>query len=151
MYCLFNSNPLTKSIMMGTLYTIGYDSWSIEEIDHARGVLDAGIIDIRWKQFSPRTEFQLENLLQRWEGNYLEVPQLGNTAAIGLPRISNLDKGMEILGLYLPTINIILMCRCGSLEHCHRGIIADEAKARFGCKVVHLASPSDVTLVRQAA
>lgn len=130
---------------MGTLFTIGYDGWSIEAIEAVRKEHDAGIIDIRWKQFSPRAEFQLEELLKRWEGNYLEVPQLGNTAVVGEPRINNLEKGMDIIGQYLPAMNLILLCRCKSLELCHRGMIAEEAKKRFGCTVVHLHPPTAVT------
>lgn len=123
---------------MGTLFTLGYDDWSIEEIEVVRKECDAGIADIRWKQFSPRTEFQLEELLKRWEGNYMEIPQLGNTAITGEPRICDLEKGMKIVGQYIPFMNIILLCRCSSLEHCHRRNIAEEAKRRFGCDVVHL-------------
>lgn len=128
---------------MGTLFTIGYDGWSIEEIDAAMMEYGAGVIDIRWKQFSARTEFQLEELLKRWEGNYLEVPQFGNTAVRGEPRISDMEKGMEILEQYLPSINIILLCRCGTLEECHRGLIASKARSKFGCEVKHLFPPGN--------
>ncbi|MBL7988926.1 MAG: hypothetical protein JNJ94_12755 [Chlorobi bacterium] len=130
---------------MGTLFTLGYDEWDIEEIEAARIECDAGIMDIRWRQFSPRREFQLEELLKRWEGNYLEVPQLGNTAISGDPRICDLEKGMKILGQFLPTNNVILLCRCASLEQCHRGMIAEEARQRFGCEVIHLSPPKTVT------
>lgn len=134
---------------MKTIYTIGYDGWTIDEIEAIRQQLEAGIIDIRWKQFSPRTEFQLEELLKRWEGNYLEVPQLGNTAIAGEPRISNLEKGMEIISQYISTINLILLCRCGSLDSCHRRVIAEEAAQRFQCEVIHLQPPTQLN--RKAA
>jgi len=107
------------------IYTIGYQSTTILNIERAIRALDATLIDIRLAARSYIPEYRLNTLAARFGNKYIHVPELGNINYKDdtLPQvIRDFDAGLSIVQA-VQSPNVILMCACASPYKCHRLLI----------------------------
>lgn len=126
---------------MNRLYTYGYGAMGASVADlegYARG--GAVVIDCRYAPVSKRVEWAKEHLEAKLGDEYRWVHVLGNRnyRSGDEIQIKDLNGGLEILETYLDQCPVVLLCACARPETCHRSLVAEAARKRFGCEVVNL-------------
>jgi uncharacterized protein (DUF488 family) len=130
------------------LFTFGYLSSRAERIFAECIALRIPCVDIRYSPTSNKAACLGETLCQRDGIIYYAVPELGNKRYVenlngtfqeAVIEIANLERGLDILKSILDEHGkAAIFCACASWEHCHRGLVADEAHNLFGLEIVHL-------------
>lgn len=127
---------------MHTLYTLGHNTWSIEQLATELERLNALLIDIRYNPYSSREEWRKEALRARFGKNYIHASALGNTNYQGGPiRLANPQKAVGPIARHLAERNCILMCACADWQRCHRREASAFLARELGAQIVHLESP----------
>jgi uncharacterized protein (DUF488 family) len=137
---------------MYTVYTFGYTGFTVDELAAKAAELGAIIIDTRMSAFSRNSDFQMRSLIQRfgWAGYRYFGKSFGNvnyksdTAPIAL---ADVEAGLTAIEPILRKQPIILLCGCWSFVTCHRSVVAEAIRERFGVDVQHLTRremPKDV-------
>ncbi len=132
------------------LYTFGYLNPRADRIVADLLAVGATLVDIRYVAASARYDWCYEALCRRYPGNvYMHVPELGNelyrqalTGNFQEPHIKLHDPetGMRRLERILNAYQrrVAIFCACASRKTCHRILVADMARQRFGVQVIHL-------------
>jgi uncharacterized protein (DUF488 family) len=133
---------------MQTLYTLGYLSNRSEKKLSDLTALSIPLVDIRYNPSSKHAMWLQEVLKAKLGGNYYWLQALGNVnykkalngsfteADIA---IKNIDAGLSQLAEILKRHGkACLLCACADKTRCHRSVVAREAEARLGCKIVHI-------------
>ena len=126
---------------MNTLFTVGYASWSIEEIEALLHKRQAILIDIRSSPRSNKPGFDGRTLADRFGDRYRHMPALGivNHRNPDLPVILRDEElGLKGLTRFLEETNVIIICGCRDLEKCHRFTVAEKFKQALGIAARHL-------------
>lgn len=127
---------------MHTLYTLGYSTWSIEQLATVQEELNALLIDIRYNPFSSRPEWRKEELRRRFRGNYIHASALGNLNYQGGPiELANPHKAVTPIRAHLAERPCILMCACADWQHCHRREASLFLAHALGATIEHLDPP----------
>ena len=102
------------------------------------------VIDIRLNPWSRRAAFRRRQLSEALRPMYGLLPDLGNVnyRTGGPIKLKHEERGLAHLAGYLRDLPVIVMCACRDLERCHRRVVAERARERFGVEVVHLDPPS---------
>lgn len=127
--------------MSATIYTIGYQGRTLEELLASAREHKAMLIDVRIRPASRNPDFSRARLSARCGLAYRHVPELGNVNYKGGPiRLANAAAGVRLLTpLILSGQNLMLLCVCQEWETCHRRQVADAIKAKFPeCPIKHL-------------
>jgi hypothetical protein len=127
---------------MNTLYTLGYQRWSLETIATAASVRGAIVADVRYRAWSVREEFCPAALSARLGNRYWQLPELGNKNYQGGPHLlDNPEAALPLIEVALLSYPVILMCQCADADTCHRSTAARWVAERLGCTVEHLEPP----------
>jgi len=126
------------------LYTIGYQSSTVDDLVRYIIKLDAILVDIRFKPYSRQREFNRDALKRRIGDYYWHVPELGNANYRGGPMwINDYETGKQRVAAALkndPPKPVILMCMCGNLKQCHRLPVAERLARELEVGLIHLPS-----------
>lgn len=126
---------------MNTLFTIGYASWSFDELKSLIEEKQAILIDIRSSPRSNKPGFNRYALAQRLGERYRHIAALGNVnyRDPDLPIILRDEiLGLEGLARLLEKSNVFIMCGCKDLEKCHRLTVAQKMEKRYEIEIEHL-------------
>lgn len=142
-----------------TLYTIGYEGASIEDLlATLKAAAIARLIDIRESPYSRRPEFSREELaaaLADYGIAYEHIRELGNPPAgreaaraghmaayreIFTAHLNGADgrKGLERALAAAANQRVCLLCFEKSAAHCHRSMVVSRIEAMAAREVVHL-------------
>ena len=66
------------SKMSGRLYTVGYATWTLEQLTRQIGELGAMLLDIRYSPNSRQPQWRKRNLVAHLGDAYVHVQSLGN-------------------------------------------------------------------------
>ena len=111
------------------IFTTGYTGKDINDLRPMLDALDAVLVDVRFSPYSKVMHWRQTYLKALLGEKYRHIPNLGNrTFKENKITIQNLQLGLETL-LNLKT-NMVLMCVCKELEHCHRRLIITELEKR---------------------
>lgn len=135
---------------MDTLFTVGFHSWTLEEVAVKVEALEALLVDVRRKAKSHKVGFKKRNLKMRLREQYLHVPELANAdekeGSSGRSKIANFEAGRKKIGARFRTTSpktFVLMCGCLDPDDCHRSVVAAKLAEKQHLDVVHLAAPSE--------
>jgi len=144
-------------MILGTLYTWGYQQrtpgdllalMTSREIDY--------VADVRINPWSHRTEWRRKALERTLGARYQWIRELGNARyRSGGIQIVDLEAGLEKLGQLLDNPSfadgalagrgrrVLLLCFERDPATCHRKVVADAARQRWGSSIVveHLLGP----------
>lgn len=135
-----------------TIYTLGYRSWKIEDVEAVLQRLDAILVDVR---FVPRSRIPTWNsgVLSRRlgevsaRGRYVWLREFGNRnykGTVDQIEIADFPAGEQKLKAIAAIGRaIILLCGCTDLNQCHRKLLAGRLARSWGAGVVHLTRPDD--------
>lgn len=158
--------------MAHTLYTIGYEGASVEELVAAlKAVGVAHMIDIRFSPYSRRDAFGRESLspaLAAYGIAYTHIQALGNppagreAARIGHRAVyreiltAHLDgeegrRGLDTALALAEAGPVCLMCLERAARNCHRAIVAERLAALGGFAIEHLTVSRKASHPAQAA
>lgn len=127
---------------MQKLYTLGYATWTLEQIEKAVIALDALLIDIRYHPWSGKPGFNREDLTRRFPGIYGYMKSFGNlTHKEGRIELYKPEEGLQKIGPILKVRNVVLLCGCSDYQWCHRSTVADLIAERYKVEVEHLTDP----------
>jgi uncharacterized protein (DUF488 family) len=137
---------------MDTLYTLGYATWTLDDVHERAKALGAVIVDVRLRPHSSKPGFSKESLRYELAGYYLHFPAFGNenykNSLQDEIQIADFEAGRRRLknvprecGFSPETV--ILMCGCKDYRQCHRSKLAARLSEPAGLDVVHLAAPSE--------
>lgn len=123
-----------------TLYTWGYGNHGLSALEDLVQRLDATVVDIRFSPRSRREDWNQLTLHARFRHHYRWISALGNRNyhQPGAVEIVDLEAGLDLLAPLLQDGSVILLCGCGDPTHCHRSVVAEAARQRFGVAVQHL-------------
>lgn len=129
---------------MHTLYTFGYagaDSEKFVEFINEKGWM---VVDTRYRPYSRQPQWN-RTKLQEVIKKYGHIQTLGNVNYKngGEIKLLNEELGMAVLQKALLDDTVVLLCGCKDVTTCHRGYIAERAREKFGCEVIHL-KPADL-------
>lgn len=111
------------------IFTTGYTGKDISDLKPLLETFDATLIDIRFVPSSRVMHWRKIYLKALLGEKYRHVANLGNrTYKEEKITIQNLNLGIETV-LNLP-FNVVLMCVCEKIEHCHRNVIVEELAKR---------------------
>lgn len=127
---------------MSIIYTAGYGAgWSPTMLVNVLDQHAAMLLDIRLKPWSKTAAWQKPTLQARLgTSRYLHVPALGNlNYANGDSIVLQAPAaGVRIVGMYLESQNVLLLCGCREVASCHRKVAADLLHKALGVSIVHL-------------
>lgn len=133
---------------MTTLYTFGYLSTKAERSINELVTLGIPLVDIRYKANSRRWQYGGTMLKQRLGDLYHWIPELGNENYVEAlsgqwrepnVKLSDPEVGFARLKLILDANGrAAIFCACSSSKTCHRRLVAEMARERFGVQVTHL-------------
>jgi uncharacterized protein (DUF488 family) len=137
-----------KTLFAPSYYTIGYESLSTSQFfEMMRQHRIRAVVDIRAKPFSYREEWNKINLKMATEArgmSYIHMEELGNPYKDEKVwrekyRAHLAQRGLDrILGeLKKLTAPICILCYCGDVRECHRGVLTQEL-SRMGYTGMHL-------------
>lgn len=127
-----------------TIYTAGYNRWTIQQLDDEAKRRGAVILDIRYNPTSMRPEWQKHALFQRFgPDRYMPLPALGNRNYRG----GEIELAAPLQALphvqrHLFFRSIILLCACPDYRTCHRLVAAEWLAERIDAPVEHLEPPA---------
>ncbi len=136
---------------MHTLYSWGYQSRSIKELDallHEHSI--AQVVDVRrraWAKYQP--DFQGSKIQQHFirhpKASYQTLGRyLGNMhRALPWKKPPDWQQGMDELDKLLRQQNVLLLCLERDPASCHRSEIAQILQEFNKCEVVHLGWPTE--------
>lgn len=116
---------------MNTVYTIGYNAdWTVAGLHETVESLDALLFDIRYNPWSPKVEWQKDNLQTAFGERYRHVRALGNANYRKGGGIAIADLPLGLRDVAAAGKPVVLLCACSSPANCHRTIIADRLRIR---------------------
>lgn len=126
-----------------TVYTFGYQGFTIDELQAKARELGAIVIDTRKTAYSRYPGWGMKALATRfgWDGYRYFGGMFGNvnykTPGAGI-KLADPVKGLAEIQPILDAQPIILLCGCWSFATCHRTTVAALIRETFGNPVVHL-------------
>jgi hypothetical protein len=131
-----------NGIILGMIYTLGYNAFSTEQIRELVEKHGAFLVDVRISALSQRPGFSEQELAAAFP-SYVRVRELGNLnyKTGGEIRLLDPRRGAERVGELLSERPVILLCACRKIETCHRRVAAEVVAAATGHPVVHLQPP----------
>ena len=123
-----------------TIYTVGYQCVSLDEIERAIEDTNSVLIDVRYMPASRMPQFSRKRLSERFGPRYLWVKGFGNVNYKngGPIEFFDLEFGIEEVRSVLETHSIMLMCQCPNLDQCHRKPLSEHLAKTFGLEVEHI-------------
>lgn len=124
-----------------TIYTLGYASWPIQNVETLVRDLDARLIDVRYKPYTSKPGFSRDDLDDRLGPQYRHEPGFGNVNYRGGPvNLKAPERALDRLDFLGAEDRppIILMCGCKDVERCHRTQVAARIASRYGGTIEHL-------------
>jgi uncharacterized protein (DUF488 family) len=124
--------------MSGQVHTLGYAVDGVaEQLEQLMADPAMLLIDIRLQARSRwMHQWTKKQLMLRWGGRYIHVPQLGNVnyKDRSLPiALANSEEGLSIVQSYLQSgYSVVLLCACMRYEMCHRRVVAELLAAQGG-------------------
>jgi uncharacterized protein (DUF488 family) len=126
------------------LYTFGYSGRTTNEAALVRPVLNAVLVDVRYRPYSKEAGWSrrdLQRLLSRDDYRWLEA--FGNVNYKGEegPQVvlRNPTKGLAVLrSIYEAGENAVLMCACPNYARCHRRDVAELVAGELQLKIKEL-------------
>lgn len=123
---------------MVKLYTFGYLHSSAERTFSELIALRVPIIDVRYSAASHNWRYTGDAIGRRNGIVYAHISELGNTRYIEnlngdfrepVVEIANLEAGLDALyTILMQHRQAAIFCACSSVEHCHRRLLAQEAR-----------------------
>lgn len=127
---------------MHTIYTVGYATWTPEQLRAEAQRLGAVVFDIRMNPTSMRPEWRKAALRQTFGSAYSHVPALGNRNYRGGPmELAAPARALPLVQAQLARTPIILLCACRDWQSCHRSLAAAHLAEYTGVPVEHLEAP----------
>ena len=127
---------------MSKVYTFGYGGRAPQDIATIAASLGAAVVDIRFNPQSRRPEWnggRLREFLAGQGVRYAHVKALGNENYKGGPiKLYLPELGVKVVGAFLETQPVVLLCACREVATCHRLTVAELLQERLGVEVVHL-------------
>jgi uncharacterized protein (DUF488 family) len=126
---------------MHTLYTVGYDGWTLEGLAARVESLGALLVDVRFNPSSPEAEWRKATLQRRFGEGYTHCKALGNVnyRTGGPIKLVEPEVALPALREWLEQRPVILMCVCEDVEMCHRKVATRYMAERLdGLEIVHL-------------
>jgi uncharacterized protein (DUF488 family) len=126
-----------------TIYTWGYQGRGVEALLDLleRERIDL-VVDVRGNPYSRRPEWRKEALEETLGDAYRWIGWLGNENYKdgGDPRLRDARRGMVELERLVRdgARRVLLLCYERGWRECHRQVVADLARRRFGARVRHL-------------
>jgi hypothetical protein len=129
---------------VNTLYTAGYQGWTVPQLERALESRGALLLDIRANPTTTRAEWRKAALAQRLGARYTHVPALGNrNYANGGPiALVAPHAALPLVAAALALGPVVLLCACRDWQTCHRRDAAAFLAERLGCAVEHLDPPA---------
>jgi hypothetical protein len=117
------------------VFLLGYAGRTPEEIRRIAEMVDATVVDIRWRAGSRHPQWAKSNLAKTLgPGRYVHVPALGNLNYKGERgpqiEIADFDAGRRALDRIAGSV--ILLCVCKDAATCHRTTVAGMLRAAGG-------------------
>ncbi|MBN1123021.1 MAG: DUF488 domain-containing protein [Anaerolineae bacterium] len=131
---------------MLTVYTFGYEKRKPEELLCEVERLDAVVIDVRFKPYSRVKGWGRKDLESMLGERYRWVQAFGNEGyKSGSLALMDVEAGCrEVAPLLEAGSNLILLCYEANPAECHRSVVAEILRERFGVGVEHLRSGGGV-------
>jgi uncharacterized protein (DUF488 family) len=126
---------------MHTVYTVGYDGWTLEGLAARVEALGALLVDVRFDPWSPEREWRKATLQRRFGEGYTHCKALGNVnyRTSGPIELVEPEAALPVLRDWLQQHAVILMCVCEDVEICHRKVAVEYLAERLdGLEIVHL-------------
>ena len=126
---------------MNTIYTIGYASWTLEQVAELVTAHDAVLVDVRLNPVSRKPGFNKYRLARALgEGRYMTVQAFGNVnhRTGGAVALKDPQEGLDAVLPLLAERNVILLCGCKEAATCHRSDVARLIAEVSGAPVVNL-------------
>jgi uncharacterized protein (DUF488 family) len=133
---------------MKTLYTFGYLSAKAERMINEFIAVKTPLVDIRFSPTSRNWRYTQGFLQTRPGVIYVHIVELGNEL---YKQALSGDSQEPHIKLHNPETGLIrleevlrahgraaIFCACTSKKKCHRTVVAELAKERFGVNIVHL-------------
>ena len=143
---------LNTDWIMDALYTLGYATWTPDDVIEKVEELNALVVDVRFKPYSSKPGFSEQNLQANLKVRYLHFPSFGNANYDGSLDadenfvIYDFEEGRQRLKSVPGEVGfrpqaIILVCGCKDHRRCHRSELATHLAEPASLDVLHLASP----------
>ncbi len=130
---------------MNTIYTAGYQGWTVETLRAACAERGALLVDIRMNPTSTRAEWRKEALRHTFGSAYHHAPALGNRNYQGGPiELAAPARAVPFMTYALARTPVVLLCACRDWRSCHRSVAAAFLSAELGAPVEHLEPPVSV-------
>jgi uncharacterized protein (DUF488 family) len=119
------------------IYTVGYQGWSLEDLEEMIVQMSAKLIDVRFHPGSRNPDYSRKRLSERFGDLYHWEKSFGN------PNYKN-DGPLALVDYaagraFLETLEqpAVLMCACARLVVCHRKLIAARLE-KDGFTITHI-------------
>lgn len=125
---------------MHTVYSLGYQASTPEDLKTYVDELGALLVDIRYSPYSRDARWTQKALIELLGNRYLWLQDLGNLnyKRGGPIQLVHPANGAARLRPILEQQSILLLCACRSLETCHRKVAAEYLSQALGASVEHL-------------
>jgi uncharacterized protein (DUF488 family) len=125
---------------MHKLLTLGYQTTKPEELKQLVLEHDAFLCDIRFSPYSRYPGWQKQALRDLVGADrYAWIQALGNVNYRGGEiKLLDFEAGAKLAERALAKKNVILLCGCFDVTHCHRLVAANLLAEKLGVEVEHL-------------
>mgnify|MGYP000965548000 CR=1 FL=1 len=133
-----------EEVTMQRIYTFGYLGTPVKQLEAAIRREDALLVDIRMTPFSRNPDYSAGRLRTVFGERYRQVRELGNVNYKngGPIQLQAPDSGLEIVTQLAEQRPVVLMCGCRDFHTCHRKVVSDQLRERFGIETSELPLPS---------
>src|SRR5256885_15822475 len=103
------------------IYTIGFGSWTLEQVDAALEDTGGVLVDIRLNPVTTRAGFNKYELTKRFGDRYEWVQAFGIVSMrAGQMKLKEPGIGTDIVYQIIRNRPAILFCSCAKFDECHR-------------------------------